>query len=187
MGSRVVGQRAERVGRRPRVAAGGRGAGRPSPRTRARRASVHGQGLGRRELEALRELTLEPSCRRLPTRCFLPEWVPLSCRTTKWPGARPLRQIPAPPCGSRQDPADTVLRAPAQRLAAGRNPAAPSGRPRSASAQLVSAAPARREAQNRSSGPTCGVRARTLRSESFQTELLSGQTALSVSFSLSLF
>lgn len=81
MGSGVVRQRAERVGRRPRVAAGGRGAGRPSPRTRARRASVHGQGLGRRELEALREL-LSPAAAAFPPDVSFPS------------GSRSLAELP---------------------------------------------------------------------------------------------
>lgn len=63
VGRAVVGPRADRVGRRPLAAAGGRGVGRSPRRTRAGRDSPQpGPGMaGAGEL----------SCRRLPTRYFL--------------------------------------------------------------------------------------------------------------------
>lgn len=166
MGKRVVGPSAERVGRRPRLAAGSQGAGPPSQLTRVRRASVHGQGLGRWELEALRGSLQRPAAAASPPDISFPGG---SCTSAEPPNVLerdPCSRSPAPRCGWRRDPADRALLVPAQLPTAYGNLAAPSVRPRSARARLFSRSPPPgKEVQNRRSGPTCGVKARAPRSE----------------------
>lgn len=168
------------MGRLPPGAAGGEGAGRPPERTRARAASALVRawkaGACRRGGAASRAW-LPPS----PTRCVLLEWIPLPCRITKRPGARFQRQNPSPAVPTQRIGLSALPQSSRQR--AGTRP-----RPLVApAAQVTRKSPRpslpRREAQDRRSGPTCGLRARARarapRSESFQTELPSGETALS--------
>lgn len=71
--------KARRVGRQPRAAAGVQGAGRHAPGTAARQASPGHLRPGIRDLKVkvLRSSIPEPSCRHMPTRWFLPTWIPL--------------------------------------------------------------------------------------------------------------
>lgn len=72
------------MGRRPRAAAGVQGAGRHAPGTAAIQAAPGHLRLGIGELKAP-----EPRCRHMPTRCFLPTWIPLS-----YPPAQPCAPLP---------------------------------------------------------------------------------------------
>lgn len=109
VGKGVVGPGAERVGRRPRLAAGSQGAGPPSQRTRVRRASVHGQGLGTRELEGRRGGFQGPAAAASPPEISFPGG---SCTPAEPPNVLervPCSRFPAPRCGWRRDPADRAL------------------------------------------------------------------------------
>lgn len=155
------------MGSQPRAAAGVPGAGRHAPDTAARQASLSSEagnsGAGGR---ALRRRPPGPSCRHMPTRCFLPAWIPPCSlrakpyaplfhifRSTAWVASEPSSPSSAAggQVGTRLRPRDVPTVS------------------MSSSYQFSRPPPPGREAQQFSK-PTCGVRARASSSESVQTE-----------------